>query len=368
MKQFLSFVQKEFYHILRDRRTLLVIIGMPVVQILLFGFAINTEVSDLRVVIYAPEIDGYTHEVAQLFEHNSYFAYKGFASSITEVEEMMRQERLDLAIIFESNFQELLTRGEEPRVQLLANSSDPNRGSIAIDYAQAILARHFIAQEGFEKLPFQVEASTRMVYNPEMKSAYLFVPGIIGLVLMLISTLMTAVSIVREKERGTMEVLLASPLKPGVMVVAKTIPYLLISLVNLASILLLSYFVLEVPIRGSLLLLIGVSLLFIFLGLSMGLAISNLVESQINAIIFSAILVIVSTLVFSGMIFPVENMPLLLRLIGYITPATWFISAVRKVMIQGLGLGAIGVELMVLVGMTLFLLLLTILTSKKRLE
>src|SRR5690554_1208432 len=368
MKQFRAFVKKEFRHILRDNRTLLIILGMPVVEILLFGFAINMEVQNIRVAFYDPTPDAFTTGIAERIRQNSYFNYLGNMYSMDAVEESLRKGDLDLAVVFQQNFQESLVHSGEAAVQLLSNSSDPNRGSIAVTYATAIIASYQQEQTGVMEVPFQIQTENRMIYNPLMKSSYMFVPGIMGLVLMIICTIMTSVSIVREKERGTMEVLLASPLKQGTMIFAKTIPYMVISFIDFVIILLLSYFVMGVPVNGSLILLSLVAIIYISLTLTYGLTVSTLVDKQVNAIIFSAITAMIPVLMLSGMIFPVENMPVLLRAISTIVPARWFIDAVRKVMIQGQGLFVIWKELLILIGMTLFLLGVTIIKTKKRLE
>lgn len=368
MKQFIAFVQKEFYHIFRDNRTLLVILGMPVAEILLFGFAINMEVQDIRVAFYDPTPDAFTTGVTERIRQNAYFNYQGKAFSMDDMEESMRKGELDLAVVFQPNFQEGLVHSGEAAVQLLSNSSDPNRGSIAATYATAIIAGFQQEQMELMEMPFQIQTENRMIYNPLMKSSYMFVPGIMGLVLMIICTIMTSVSIIREKERGTMEVLLASPLKQGTMIFAKTIPYMVISVIDLIIILLLSYFVLNVPINGSLMLISLISVIYITLTLSYGLTISTMVNKQVNAVIVSAITAMIPVLMLSGMIFPIDNMPGVLQAFSAIVPARWFIDAVRKVMIQGQGLMMVWKEILVLVGMTLFLLGITILNTKKRLE
>ena len=368
MKQLIAFVQKEFYHIFRDNRTLLVILGMPVVQILLFGFAINMEVQDIRVALFAPTPDAFTQDVTEKIRQNGYFNYQGNMQTMQEVEESMRKGKLDLAVVFPPHFQREMLHSGEGVVQLITSSADPNTGSLAATYATAIISQYRMEQTGAADIPFQISTENRMIYNPRMKSAYMFVPGIMGLVLMIISTIMTSVSIIREKERGTMEVLLASPLKQATMIVAKTIPYLIISLLNLISILLLSYFVLDVPIRGSLLLLTLLSLLYIFLSLSYGLTISTLVQKQINAVIVSAMTVMIPVLMLSGMIFPINNKPPALQYLSLVVPARWFIDAVRKVMIQGLGISMVWQEMVILTGMILLLLTVTIVKTKKRLE
>ena len=368
MKQFIAFVNKEFRHIIRDNRTLLIIIGMPIVEILLFGFAINMEVQNITVAFYDPSPDAITTGITERIKENSYFNNQGNMQSMTKIEEAMQKGDLDLAVVFQQNFQEDLVHTANAAVQLLANSSDPNRGSISATYATAIIAGYQQEQMELMQIPFQIQTENRMIYNPQMKSSYMFVPGIMGLVLMIICTIMTSVSIVREKERGTMEVLLASPLKLGTMIFAKTIPYMVISFIDFIIILLLSYFVLGVPINGSILLLFLVALIYISLTLTYGLTISTLVDKQMNAVIFSAITAMIPVLMLSGMIFPVGNMPVVLQAFSAIVPARWFIDAVRKVMIQGQGLFMIWKEVLIMIGMTIFLLGVTIAKTKKRLE
>ena len=303
MKQFRAFVKKEFRHILRDNRTLLIILGMPVVEILLFGFAINMEVQDIRVAFYDPTPDAFTTGISERIKQNPYFNHQGNMFSMDDMEESMRKGELDLAVVFPQNFQESLVHSREAAVQLLSNSSDPNRGSIAATYATAIIAGYQQEQTALTQAPFQIQTENRMIYNPLMKSSYMFVPGIMGLVLMIICTIMTSVSIVREKERGTMEVLLASPLKQGTMIFAKTVPYMVISFVDFVIILLLSYFILDVPVNGSLILLFAVASIYIALTLTYGLTVSTLVDKQVNAVIVSAITAMIPVLMLSGMIF-----------------------------------------------------------------
>ena len=368
MKQFLAFVNKEFRHIIRDNRTLLIIIGMPIVQVLLFGFAVNMEVQDIRVAFYDPAPDAITIGIAERFKQNSYFNFLGNMQTMEQMDESMRKGELDLAVVFQQNFQEDLMHSGYAAVQLLSNSSDPNRGTISTTYATAIIAEFQQEQMELMQVPFHVQTENRMIYNPLMKSSYMFVPGIMGLVLIIICTIMTSVSIVREKERGTMEVLLASPLKQGIMIFAKTIPYMVISFIDFIIILLLSYFILGVPVNGNLLLLFLVAIIYIMLTLTYGLIISTLVDKQINAVLVSAVTTMIPVLMLSGMIFPINNMPHILQALSAVVPTRWFIDVVRKIMIQGQGFIMVWKEILILMGMTLVLLGITIANTKKRLE
>ncbi|MDD2475603.1 MAG: ABC transporter permease [Dysgonamonadaceae bacterium] len=367
-KQFLAFVKKEFYHILRDKRTMLILLGMPVVQILIFGFAINMEVQNIRIAIYEPKADIYTQDIKAKVEANHYFILKATPHSIQEVNELLRKGEIDMALIFPNNFHNNLVHAGKSQIQIIADSSDPNIGTISTNYLRAIIGQQQKEWMNLQQIPYEVNVTSKLHYNPEMKSAYTFVPGIMGLVLMIICAIMTSISIVREKEMGTMEVLLASPLNSTTVLLSKTIPYLALSVINLVTILILSVYVLKVPIVGSLSLLIFVSVLFIFLSLSLGLLISTLVQTQVVAIIISGIGLMMPVLILSGMIFPISNMPVVLQWLSTLVPARWYITAVKKIMIQGLGLVAVVKEITILSGMIVTLVILSIRNIKPRME
>ena len=368
MKQFIAFVKKEFYHISRDRRTMLILLGMPVVQILIFGFAINMEVQNIRIAIFEPQADVYTQDIKARVEASPYFILKDAPHSIQEVDERLRKGEIDIALIFPNNFHDDLIHSGTSQAQIITDSSDPNIGTISTNYLRAIIGKQQMEWMSLQQIPYQINVTSKLHYNPEMKSAYTFVPGIMGLVLMIICAIMTSISIVREKEKGTMEVLLASPIKSTTILISKTIPYLALSIVNLATILLLSVYVLKVPIVGSLFLLIFVSILFIFLSLSLGLLISTLVQTQEVAIIISGIGLMMPVLILSGMIFPISNMPVVLQWLSALVPARWFIEAVKKIMIQGLGFASVIKEVSILIGMISVIVLLSIKKIKTRLE
>ena len=369
MKQFRAFVIKEFYHIFRDRRTMLILLGMPIAQILIFGFAINMEVTDITVTVLDPQPDTYTNQIIERIDANRYFHVDYTVHSQNEIDELFKQDKIDLAIVFPNNFNEDLVQSGKADVQLISDTSDPNTGTIIVNYATAIIGdfqKEINNVSGYP--PYQIVPTTRMLYNPEMKSSYSFVPGVMGLILLLISTMMTSISIVREKERGTMEVLLASPLKLSHILIAKTIPYLSLSFINLLSILYLSHYLLGVPMKGNLLLIVLVSTLYIFLSLLFGLLISTVTKKQVEAIIISGIGLTMPVMLLSGMIFPIENMPYILGKLTHIVPAKWYVIIIKKLMIEGLNFSSIIIELSILVGMTALILALSIINSKKRLE
>ena len=322
MKQFIAFVRKEFYHIFRDRRTMLILLGMPVIQIILFGFAITTEVKNVRLAVLDPSNDVMTRKIIDKLDASEYFTVARRFHSPQEMDLAFRKNVVDMALVFGEHFTDGLYSGDA-RVQLVVDATDPNMSTTQMNYAAGI-----IAAAGQEMLPPNISMGRlapdiKLLYNPQMKSAYNFVPGVMGLILMLICAMMTSISIVREKETGTMEILLVSPVKPLFIILAKAVPYFVLSFVNLITILLLSVFVLDVPVVGSLFWLVIVSLLFIFVSLSLGLLISSVTRTQVAAMLASGLILMMPTMVLSGMIFPVESMPLVLQIISDLIPARW---------------------------------------------
>lgn len=367
MKQFLAFVKKEFYHIFRDKRTMFILLGMPVVQIFIFGFALTNEVKNARISIVDHSKDAATASLITEIGSSRYFDIAANLLSDKEIEEAFRKGTIKLAIVFPRQFGEDLQHFNKAQVQLIADASDPNVANTLTNYASAIIMDYQKRITNDQQLPYTINTEIRMLYNPQLKGAYNFVPGVMAMVLLLVCTMMTAITIVREKETGTMEILLVSPMKPLRIVLAKAIPYLLLSTINIGSILLLSVFVLDVPINGSLALLLAVSILFILVSLSLGLLISASAATQQTAMFISLIALFLPTVMLSGFMFPVENMPLPLRTVSNIVPAKWYYSIVKSVMIKGLGIGAIWKELAILTGMLIFFLGLAIKNFKIRL-
>ena len=367
MKQFLAFVLKEFKHIARDRWTLLILLGIPVAQILLFGFAITTEVRSTPTAVYAPRGQA-AREITAELEASPYFSVAYEVTSPQELDSLFRGGHIRLAVAFDPQFDSDLHQRVEAKIQFIADGSDPTQARTLVGYASALIASYQERLLGEHRAPVLLETETRMLYNPQAKSAYNFVPGVMGIILTLICAMMTAIAIVRERELGTMEVLLVSPIRPLYIILAKAVPYFTLSLVNLITILLLSAFVLGVPILGSLLLLCSISMLYILLALSLGLMISTLVESQVAAILTSGMVLMSPAMIFSGLMFPIESMPTVLQWISTLMPARWYIVAMRKVMIQGSGLEHVGLEVLILTLMTVLLLIVSLRNFKIRLE
>ena len=353
-KRFMSFVGKEFNHILRDTRTLMVLIVMPVVMIVLFGFALSTEIKDVKVAVYDPSRDAATSRLISQIDASEYFTVTAFIDSEEGVLEAFRSNSADIALVFEDNFYHRAVHDSDGRLQVIVDGSNTNIGSMAVFYVSSIVSsfQKELAQEAAlnqaaaggssssaEAVPsVQIHTSTRMMYNPQMKSAFNFVPGVMGMILMLVCAMMTSVSIVREKERGTMEVLLVSPVKPFSVILAKAIPYFVVSAFILLIVLCLSVFLIKVPISGSLMWVVLVSLLFILVSLSIGILISTLVAKQEVAILISGMVLMLPTMLLSGMLFPIESMPKVLQWISYCVPAKWYIDSIKVMMIQGLGI------------------------------
>ena len=368
MNQFLSFIKKEFFHIWRDKRTMFILLGMPIVQIIIFGFALTNEVKDAEIAILDQSKDAATSQLISKINASNYFTVSAMLHNPDEISQTFQKNKAKIVLVLPANFGNDLKHSNNVQVQLIADASDPNTATTLVNYATAIIKIYQQQVNTTEQIPLQINTQVRMLYNPQLKGAYSFVPGVMAMVLMLVCTMMTAITIVREKEMGTMEVMLVSPIQPIKIVVAKAVPYLLLSIINISSILLLSVFVLGVPINGSLLLLMSESILFTITCLSFGLLISSLTDSQQTAMFISLTGMFLPTLMLSGFMFPVENMPLPLRLISYIVPARWFYQIVSAVMIKGIGFAGVWKQTLILFGMTLFLLTLAVKKFKIRLE
>ena len=359
VRQFLSFVVKEARHILRDKRTMLILFGMPVVLMLLFGFAITTDVKNVRTVVVASEMSLRTQQAIERLAQSEYFIITHTVNTPQEAEQLIRSQKADISLI---------PKGEgngHIRWQVMVDGSDPNMAQQWTTYAQSILMQP-VGSKG--PSPRAERLGVRLLYNPQMRSAYNFVPAIMGMLLMLVCAMMTSISIVREKERGTMEVLLVSPVRPLMVIIAKAVPYLVLAFAILITILLMARFVLDVPLAGSLFWIVAVSTLYILLALSLGLLISNVAQTQLVALLLSAMVLLMPVVMLSGMLFPVESMPQVLQWLSAIVPPRYYIQAMRKLMIMGVGIGDVAREVAVLAGMTVVLLAIALKRFNVRLE
>ncbi|MCF8227949.1 MAG: ABC transporter permease [Bacteroidales bacterium] len=368
MKRFWSFVIKEFYHIFRDRKTLLILFGLPVTLILIFGYVIRSEIKDANIAIYDPSKDEITKDISNKLLASDYFNLVENVQNIQEIDDIFKKGVVREIIVFESDFARKLEQNGEASIQLIADASDANTANLVVNYTRAIIFDYMNELNRNNPNPLQILAEPRLVYNEEMKGAYMFVPGTMALILMLVSALMTSISIVREKEMGTMEVLLVSPLKPAQIILGKVTPYVTLSLINAVTIILLGYFVFGVPIHGSVFLLLAECMLFILLALSLGLLISTLTSSQRAAMFISLFSLMLPTILLSGFIFPVENMPEILQWLSVIVPPKYFIIIIKDIMLKGVGMSFVWKETLVLIGMTTIFILLSIRKFKIRLD
>lgn len=359
MKEFWSFIIKETQHIMRDRRTMMILFGMPIILMLIFGFAISTDVRNVRTIVVMSQIDHQTQRMINALDESEYFNVLYKVHTPAEAEQLIRNQKADMGIVFSTDF-----ASKHGGIQLITDGTDPNMAQQYNNYASQIMGT-LLMNVMQEKAPNAI--ALKMLYNPQMKSSYNFVPGIMGILLMLICAMMTSISIVREKERGTMEVLLVSPVRPFLIILAKAVPYLVLAFVVLLAILLMSRYVLFVPIAGSLWLILLVSTIYIFMALSLGLLISTIAKTQMAALLMSAVMLLMPCTMLSGMMFPIESMPHVLQWVAALIPPRYYISAMRKLLIMGVSFRYILSEVITLLGMTTLFLTVALLKFNKRL-
>ena len=368
MKVFIAFVRKEFRHVLRDRRSMVILIGLPIIMMLLFGFALSSEVKNSEVAVLDYSKDETTRMLIDRLDQSKYFSIKKNLQNESEIEPSFRKGEVRLVIVFPQNFNADLLHSNSAQIRFIGDASDPNTSNIMINYASAIVRDYQNELFGEQKLPYQINVETRMLYNPQLKGAYTFVPGVMTLILMLLGAMMTSVSIVKEKETGTMEVLLVSPMKPLLVVLSKAVPYLVLCFVDVILILAMAVFILDMPIEGSVVLLLAESLLFIFTAPSLGLLISSVVDSQQVAMFISLVGLLMPALVFSGFMFPIENMPAPLQIMSNVVPTKWYYNIVSSIMVKGLGFKYVAKQTLILFVMTIVFLGIAIKKFKVRLE
>jgi ABC-2 type transport system permease protein len=368
MNRFKSFVKKEFYHIFRDTRSLVVLFGIPIAQVLLFGFVITNDIRNAKVAILDYSKDNVTREIINKVVASDYFSLVDYLETDKNIEDIFKEGDVKLVLVFEDNFAKKLENTGTAGLQILADATDPNIANLLVSYTNAIVQNYTMELNSEVKVPMRINMESRMFYNPELQSVYMFVPGIMAMILMLISAFMTSITITREKESGTMEILLVSPLKPAQIIIGKVMPYVFLSFLNAVLIILLGIFVFGMPVQGNFLLLLAESLLFIILALSLGILISTVADSQQTAMMMSMVALMLPTILLSGFVFPIENMPTVLQWLANIMPPKWYIIIVKNVMLKGTGLFYVWKETLVLIGMTIFFIMLSIKKFKVRLE
>nr|WP_315147303.1 ABC transporter permease [uncultured Flavobacterium sp.] len=368
MKRFIGFVTKEFYHIFRDKRTMFILFGMPIAQIMLFGFAITNEINNVNIAILDQSKDNETQKIINKIAASSYFKINEEITNENQIESVFKKGKVKAVLVFEKDFIKNLQTLKYAKVQVITDATDPNIANTISNYVNAILQNYTQEINKNNKPSHLIQTQTQLYYNPELKSVFNFVPGVMTIILMLVSAMMTSISITREKELGTMEVLLVSPLKPFQVIIGKVFPYIFLSIINATIILLLGFFVFKMPIEGNLFLLAFESILFIITALSLGILISTVSNSQQTAMMLSLMGLMLPVIILSGFIFPVSSMPLPLQIISNIVPAKWFIIIIKAILLKGATINVIWKETLILMGMTVFFLVISVKKYKIRLE
>jgi len=368
MKRFIGFVKKEFYHIFRDKRSMFILFGMPIAQIMLFGFAITNEINNVDLAILDKSKDAETEKIINSISASKHFKIEAVVGNDDQIEDIFKKGNVKAVLVFEKDFAQNLQTHKKGKVQVVTDATDPNTANTITNYIQSIL-QHYQQEINISNVaPHQIQVKSRLYYNPELKSVFTFVPGVMTVILMLVSAMMTSISITREKELGTMEILLVSPIKPFQVITGKVFPYIFLSIINAIMILLLGYFVFEMPIEGSLILLALETVLFIVTSLALGILISTISATQQTAMMISLMGLMLPVILLSGFIFPISSMPLALQYISNIIPAKWFIIILKGIMLKGVGISFLWKETLILIGMMVFFLALSIKKYKIRLE
>ncbi len=368
MKRFIGFIKKEFYHIFRDRRSLFILFGMPIAQIMLFGFAITNEINNVDIAILDKSKDVNTQNIINKISSSKYFSVKQIIENEAEIEAIFKKGNVKAVLVFEKDFSKKLTVENNADVQIITDATDPNTANTISNFVSSILQKYQYEINKDIQIAYQIVPETRMIYNQELKSVFMFVPGVMTIILMLVSAMMTSISITREKELGTMEILLVSPLKPFQVIIGKVFPYIFLSIINAVVIVLLSIFIFKMPVQGSFFLLGFESILFIVNALSLGILISTISETQQTAMMISLMGLMLPVILLSGFIFPISSMHFALQIISNIIPAKWFIIILKGIMLKGVGITLLWKETLILAAMTLFFIVLSIKKYKIRLE
>ena len=366
MRLFVSFVKKEFKHIFRDRMTLIVLFGIPIIQILIFGYVITNDFKDIGIAVYDQSNDLHTRKITNKVFSSGYFIHKGQIHSDQQIEEQFRSGKVRAVVSFPADFSRDLENKKFAEVQIITDASDPNLAKTIVGYLMGIIQQYQFQELNHSDVSIGAQAEIRMVFNENLEGPYMFIPGTMALILMIICSLLTSISVTREKELGTMEVLLVSPLRPSLIIIGKVTPYIILAFLNAMVILLMGTLVFGLPVVGSLGLLMLELLLFILLSLSLGIFISTMAPNQQVAMFISLFALMLPTILLSGFIYPIENMPAILQWISMVIPPKWFIIIIKDIMLKGNGVGYVWQETLILLGMTLLFIVASIKKFKVR--
>lgn len=353
---FIAFVKKEFFHILRDRKTLIILFGIPIALVLIFGYTVTNEFKDASISILDQSHDELSREYIQHLQASGHFQLVDVPMSYEDISETFKAGKVKFCIVIPPDFGRKFYRGEPVSLQFIADASEPNYAATLIAYASQMTQRFQGEKMGQRSSAYQIQIESEMIYNPRLESAYNFIPGVVALILMLISAMMTSLTIAREKELGTMDLLLVSPLPPLLIILGKVTPYILLSFLNAIMVLAMGYFVFDVPIYGNLVLLLGLCLLYLITSLALGVLISTKSDTQQAAMMGSLFSLMMPTMLLSGFLFPISSMPSFLQIVSSIIPATYFIEILKGVMLKGVGVDIIWFPSLILLLMTLFFL------------
>ncbi len=369
MKRFLGFVKKEFLHIFRDYRTLIILFGIPAAQILIFGFAVSTDIKNAGVAFLDISKDEISQKISDKICSSGFFRRTENLLNYNEIDKVLKKGKTKAVVVFEENFGRNLISEGKASISIISDGSEPNTATLVTNYMTAIVSDFNRELNGTSATGnLLVQPEVRMFYNPALKSHFMFVPGVITLILILICALMTSVTITREKEFGTMEVLLVSPLKPIQIILGKVTPYFILSFINVIVILLLSWWVFGLTVKGSIILLLAESMLYILMSLSLGILISTVSSTMQQAIFISLVGMMLPTVLLSGFIFPIQNMPRIYDWISSVLPPRYFIVIIKSIMIKGTGFIYVWKETLILVVMTVFFIGLSVRNFKIRLQ
>jgi ABC-2 type transport system permease protein len=367
MSALTGLLRKECYHILRDRRTLSVIVFFPIAQVMLFGASVRTDVRNVRLAIVDPTPDATTLAIRNRFAATGVFRIVAVTPTDAPLARLFQTDTAQVAVAFAPRFGERLARGEAAQVLVFSDATEPNTGTSRQIYVRSVLQR-YQSELGRRAGSIQIVPRVRSRFNPTRESTNLFVPGLMAIILTIIAALMTALSLTREKETGTMEILLVSPLRPWQIIVGKISPYLVIGFLSVLSVYGVGRIVFHVPMNGSLTLLVAEGMLFILVSLSLGILVSSRTSSQRVAMLGAMMATMLPTQMLSGLVFPIESMPRLLQWVSLIVPARWFIVIVRGIMLKGIGLSYLWLETAILAAMALGLLVASTRSFKVRLQ
>ncbi len=369
MKRFFVFVKKEFWHIFRDYRTMMILFLIPIAQVLIFGYVVSNEIKNAEIGILDKSKDEVTRELTSRILSSGYFQLSQNLHSESEIEPLFRKGKVKMVIVFPINFSESLERISESDIQIITDASDANIANVLANYSRGIIEGYVREKNNMNSQNnMTIVPQVRMFYNENLEGVFMSVPGIMAMILILISAMMTSISITREKEFGSMELLLISPLKPIQIILGKVTPYIVLAFANAVSVVSIGVFIFKMPMEGSYLLLMAECMLYIMLALSLGIFISTRAPNQMVAMFMSLFALMLPTILLSGFIFPLENMPAPLQVLGSILPPKWFVLLVKKIMLKGGGIAYVWKETLILFSMTLFFIAMSIKNFKIRVE